>query len=191
MRYRSTNVEAKIEEALNLVGLKTEPPFAQASIDDPLLFLLQSPANDPVPNARRQQNKLNFRPPSQPHDWTVYSLRDKLDRGQLELQPTYKREYVWKLRPELPWRLIESLLLEIPIPPIYFGKMAGGLRLEVIDGQQRLTTMMDFINDKFPLQRLQRMATLNGKSFKELPEEHRAKILDAPIRNVVIDAGNQ
>lgn len=127
---RSKNVEAKIEEALNLVGLKTEPPFAQASIDDPLLFLLQSPANDPVPNARRQQNKLNFRPPSQPHDWTVYSLRDKLDRGQLELQPTYKREYVWKLRPELPSRLIESLLLEIPIPPIYFGKMAGGLRLE-------------------------------------------------------------
>jgi Protein of unknown function DUF262 len=47
------------------------------------------------------------------------------------------REYVWNLRPELPSRLIESLLLEIPIPPIYFGKVNQG-RLEMIDGQQRL-----------------------------------------------------
>jgi hypothetical protein len=117
------------------------------------------------------------------------TLRDKLDRGQLELQPTYQREYVWKLRPELPSRLIESLLLEIPIPPLYFGKMTGG-RLEVIDGQQRLTTMINFLSNKLPLQRLQRMASLNGMSFKELAEEHQTKILDAPIRSVVIDAGS-
>ncbi len=126
---------------------------------------------------------------SQPHDWTLSALRDKSDRGQLELQPAYQREYVWKLRPELPSRLIESLLLEIPIPPIYFGKMIGG-RLEVIDGQQRLTTMINFIGNKFQLQRLQRMGSLNGKVFKDLSADHQEKIMDAPIRSVVIDAGN-
>jgi hypothetical protein len=66
---------------------------------------------------------------SQSSDWTISALRDKLDRGQLDLQPKFQREYVWNLRPELPSRLIESLLLEIPIPPIYFGKVSEG-RLE-------------------------------------------------------------
>ncbi len=230
---RGANVVIEIEKALELAGLKTEPTFAEASIDDLLLFGLLSPANgsfsdaspaaeqvEPHPNTSIQQSesaspsinsggapstvspdvlepddgtpppaKVDDRPvSSQPHDWTLSTLRDKFDRGQLELQPTYQREYVWKLRPELPSRLIESLLLEIPIPPIYFGKITGG-RLEVIDGQQRLTTMIDFISNKFPLQRLQRMASLNAKSFKELQEEHQMKILDTPIRSVVIDAG--
>lgn len=61
---------------------------------------------------------------SQSSDWTISALRDKLERGQLDLQPKFQREYVWNTRPELPSRLIESLLLEIPIPPIYFGKVS-------------------------------------------------------------------
>jgi uncharacterized protein with ParB-like and HNH nuclease domain len=73
---------------------------------------------------------------SQPHDWTISTLDEKYKKGKLNLQAAYQREYVWKLRPELPSRLIESLLLEIPIPPLYFGKIADGA-LEVIDGQQR------------------------------------------------------
>lgn len=125
---------------------------------------------------------------SQPRDWTLSSLRDKYDRGQLVLQPAYQREYVWRLRPELPSRLIESLLLQIPIPPIYFGKITGG-HLEVIDGQQRLTTLIDFISNKFQLVKLNRMGSLKGKRFRDLAEELQARILDAPIRSVEIDAG--
>jgi hypothetical protein len=125
---------------------------------------------------------------SQPNDWNIGTLRDKLDRGLLDLQPHYQREYVWSLRPELPSRLIESLLLEIPIPPIYFGKIPGG-RLEVIDGQQRLTTLIEFVSNKFSLRKLNRMSSLNGKHFRDLSQEQQAKILDASIRSVVIDAG--
>ena len=102
---------------------------------------------------------------SQSSDWTISALRDKLDRGLLLLQPKFQREYVWSLRPELPSRLIESLLLEIPIPPIYFGKDADG-HLEMIDGQQRLTTLINFVSNKFPLRKLNRMASLNHKFFK-------------------------
>ena len=125
---------------------------------------------------------------SQPNDWNISTLRDKYERGQVDLQPHYQREYVWELKPELPSRLVESLLLEIPVPPIYFGKMQGG-RLEVIDGQQRLTTLIKFVRNEFPLQRLQRMASLNGRFFRDLSEEHQAKVEDAPIRSIVIDAG--
>lgn len=125
---------------------------------------------------------------SQPFDWTISTLREKFERGQIDLQPAYQREYVWDLRPELPSRLIESLLLEIPIPPIYFGKMPGK-RLEVIDGQQRLTTLIRFVRNEFSLQRLQRTSSLNGKFFRDMSEEHQAMVLDATIRTVVIDSG--
>lgn len=226
---RGTNVVADIERTLALAGLQTDPPFAQASIDEPLRFILRTdldgmkdpevPAGGPpkldavaggtVNNSAGSSNgvgasadflepevdeaptpgKADDRPvSSQPHDWTLSTLRDKWDRGQLDLQPTYQREYVWRLKPELPSRLIESLLLEIPIPPLYFGKIQGG-RLEVIDGQQRLTTLIEFISNKFQLRRLQRMESLNGKWFRELSEEQQTKILDSPIRSVVIDSG--
>ncbi len=230
---RGRKVEAEIQETLTLAGLDTNPPFAEASIDQPLRFFLRSsnttdksissvpnraqitPAtedtaaiddrnhssaanaietdpldlleqeNDDPPSANTDDRPVS----SQPHDWTLSTLRDKRHRGQLDLQPAYQREYVWKLKPELPSRLIESLLLEIPIPPIYFGKLPGG-RLEVIDGQQRLTTMIDFISNEFQLRRLERMASLNGKLFRELSEDYQTKILDAAIRSVVIDAGS-
>lgn len=125
---------------------------------------------------------------SQPVDWNISTLRDKYERGQIDLQPHYQREYVWESKPELPSRLIESVLLEIPIPPLYFGKRTGG-KLEVIDGQQRLTTLIHYVRNDFKLQKLQRIVTLNGKYFRELWEEQQEKILDAPIRSVEIDAG--
>ena len=127
---------------------------------------------------------------SQSNEWNIWTLRDKHDRGFLEWQPAYQRQYVWDLKPELPSRLIESLLLEIPIPPLYFGRGAEG-KLEVIDGQQRLRTFIDFVSNKFALTRLHSMPNLNGKFFRELTEEQQEKIRDAPIRSIVIDAAGR
>jgi Protein of unknown function DUF262/HNH endonuclease len=64
-----------------------------------------------------------------------------------------------------------------------------GGKLEVIDGQQRLTTLIRFVGNDFPLQRLQRVSSLNGKRFRDLGDEYQAKVMDAPIRSIVIDAG--
>jgi Protein of unknown function DUF262/HNH endonuclease len=143
---------------------------------------------EPEPEDEHPVGRPDDRPvTSQSSDWTISALRDKLDRGLLLLQPKFQREYVWALRPELPSRLIESLLLEIPIPPIYFGKDADG-RLEMIDGQQRLTTLINFVSNKFPLRKLNRMASLNHRFFKDLSKPMQEKILDTPIRSIVIDA---
>lgn len=125
---------------------------------------------------------------SQPHDWTISTLRDKYERGQIDLQPHYQREYVWEQKPELPSRLIESLLLQIPVPPLYFVRLNTG-KIEVVDGQQRLTTLIRFVTNKFKLQKLQKLSSLNGKLFQELFEQDQEKIIDAPIRSIVIDAG--
>jgi hypothetical protein len=125
---------------------------------------------------------------SQPHDWTISTIRDKYDRGQIDLQPHYQREYVWELKPELPSRLIESVLLEIPIPPLYFVRLNPG-KIEVVDGQQRLTTLIRFVTNQLRLQRLQKLSSLNGKLFKDLSEQEQEKISDATIRSIVINAG--
>lgn len=177
-------------------------PQIDTSMDDdhPSVASIQSPNGSEAPSASEDQLepesedeqpvvKADDRPvTSQTSDWTISALRDKLDRGQLDLQPKFQREYVWSTRPELPSRLIESLLLEIPIPPIYFGKVTEG-RLEVIDGQQRLTTLVEFVSNKFPLRKLHRMSSLNHKFFKDLTKNQQEKILDTPIRSIVIDAG--
>ena len=180
-----------------------EPALQPAEVDDSLSTLASGGGNgsneaseavsedqlEPEPEEESSTLKPDDRPvTSQSSDWTISALRDKLDRGQLDLQPKFQREYVWSLRPELPSRLIESLLLEIPIPPIYFGKVNQG-RLEMIDGQQRLTTLVNFVSNKFPLRKLQRMASLNHKFFKDLTKQQQEKILDTPIRSIVIDAG--
>jgi hypothetical protein len=125
---------------------------------------------------------------SQPNAWNISTLRDKYERGQIDLQPHYQRQYVWELKPELPSRLIESLLLQIPLPPLYFVRLNTG-KIEVVDGQQRLTTLIRFVTNKFKLERLQKLSTLNGKLFKDLTEQEQEKITDATIRSIVIDVG--
>ena len=69
----------------------------------------------------------------------------------------------------------------------YFGRISEGT-LEVIDGQQRLQTLINFVGNNFALQRLHSMSSLNGKFFRELTAEQQEKIRDATIRSVVIDA---
>lgn len=223
---RGANVLQRIEEALDSLGLATEPPFSDAGIDESVRFRLRTTISDGSINLASSahapavsflesvsQNTPGFvviatedqlepededddepaggaddRPvTSKINDWTISALRDKLERGSLDLQPKFQRQYVWDTRPELPSRLIESLFLEIPVPPIYFGKVSEG-RLEVIDGQQRLTTLINYVTNKFPLKKLYRMSSLNGKHFKDLTHEQQEKILDAPIRSIVIDA---
>src|SRR5213079_764220 len=103
--------------------------------------------------------------------------------------PKFQRGYDWALKRELPSRLIESILLEIPIPPVYLGKLPKG-KMDVIDGQQRLTTLFLFVSNQLKLQKLQRLSSLNDKHFRDLSEELQNKILDAPMRSIVIDTGS-
>jgi hypothetical protein len=156
---------------------------ADTHIDEELYPELESEAEQPPVE---EDTRPVF---SQPHDWTISSLREKYEKGLIDLTPEYQRGYVWALKDELPPRLIESILLEIPIPPIYLGKLQGG-KMDVIDGQQRLTTLFRFVGNQLMLKKLQRLSGLNGKRFRELHEELQNKILDAPIRSIVIDTGS-
>ena len=85
---------------------------------------------------------------AQPYDFSVQDLVDKIGAGDIDLHPDYQRNYVWAANDAIEnkrSRLIESLLLNIPIPVIYFAEQAETLKYEVIDGQQRLRTFQEYL----------------------------------------------
>lgn len=125
----------------------------------------------------------------QPYDFSVQDLVDKIKTNDIDLKPEYQRNYVWATNDDKEnkrSRLIESLLLNIPIPVIYFAEQEETLKYEVIDGQQRLKTFYDFLNDKFELKNLEIRADVNGKKYSELDQRDRDEIRKRSIRAMVI-----
>jgi len=114
-------------------------------------------------------------------DFTISSIVDKINRGKLDLRPAYQREYVWSIRTAS--KLIESLLLNIPVPTLFFNELGAGT-LEVVDGKQRLTSIWSFVKGDFPdgkefrLTGLEVLDELNGKTFEELSDEEQETIRD-------------
>lgn len=126
---------------------------------------------------------------AQPYDFSVQDLVDKIKSKDIDLKPDYQRNYVWASNDEKEnkrSRLIESLLLNIPIPVIYFAEQAETLKYEVIDGQQRLKTFEDFLNNRFELKDLEIRDDVNGKSYLKLDQKDRDEIRKRSIRAIVI-----
>ena len=80
-------------------------------------------------------------------DPEIDSLHGKYKRGKLVIQPDFQRQFVWDKTKSS--RLIESALLNIPLPVVYISQESDGKEY-VIDGQQRLTSFFSFIDGSFP-----------------------------------------
>jgi len=117
-----------------------------------------------------------------------FSLRnvlDMIDSADLELAPDFQRNRVWKHRQKS--RLVESLLLQIPLPAFYFAEDADGL-LRVVDGLQRLSTIHTFVRLKdFVLRDLEYLAEEEGKRFDQLSQGLQRRLYNAQIVVHVID----
>ena len=98
-------------------------------------------------------------------DRSIFDLYQSRRRGILQLNPDFQREFVWDNHQQT--RLVESVLARIPLPAFYLSEENEGETI-VIDGQQRLTTIFGFIEDRFPLAQLELLPELNGKSFAHL-----------------------
>ena len=111
-------------------------------------------------------------------DPEVDSLYNKYKRGKLIVQADFQRRFVWDRAKAS--RLIESALLEVPLPVIYLSQESDGKEY-VIDGQQRLTSFFSFIDGVFPdgknfvLTSLNVFSELIGKTYKELMKDFRIK----------------
>lgn len=92
---------------------------------------------------------------------------------ELVLAPPFQRGKVWKT--EQKRELIESLLMGIPIPVIYVFEDEQGIK-QMVDGRQRISTIIDFMNGKFALDKLGLLPEFNGACFSDLPPLYRSKL---------------
>ncbi|WP_207796602.1 DUF262 domain-containing protein [Sphingomonas oleivorans] len=120
---------------------------------------------------------------TQPFDFIVSSLQEQIDDGQLVLQDDYQRRHVWDAKKSS--RLIESLLLNVPVPVCYFAELEDGA-YSVIDGQQRLTAISRYMDNLYPLSGLRVRPELNKKRFSELDKSDQRLIRTRTIRCIVI-----
>jgi uncharacterized protein with ParB-like and HNH nuclease domain len=121
-------------------------------------------------------------------DPDISSLYRNYKDGKLILQPDFQRYFVWDMKKAS--RLIESILLEIPLPTIYTSQEQDNKEY-VIDGQQRLTSLFSFMDGKFPdgrdfqLTNLEALTDLNKKPYTEIGETNQDKIKGYYIRKIM------
>src|SRR3990170_2473046 len=129
---------------------------------------------------------------SEKSDLTIFELYSRYMRGDLIVQPEFQRFYVWD-DPKA-CRLIESILLEIPVPVVYLSEEEDG-KLAVIDGQQRLVSLFRFFNplelgahryEKLQLRGLGVLSELNGLKFEDLPKPVQRKFENSTIRVIEV-----
>jgi hypothetical protein len=125
----------------------------------------------------------------QAKDFSIREFLTMKNDGELALQPLYQRNFV--ATDLIASKLVESILLDVPIPVVYLAEEQDG-SYSVIDGQQRLTSFLSFLEGKFPdtrpfkLSGLKVLPELNRKLFTELDNELQKKIRSTTIHSIII-----
>lgn len=109
-----------------------------------------------------------FRISQERNDFLLPQILDFVRKDKwINLRPEYQRRLVWDTKKRS--LFIESLLLNIPIPPLFLYEWELS-RYEVMDGQQRLNAVLEFYENGFPLLGLEKWSELNGCLYRDLPE---------------------
>lgn len=120
--------------------------------------------------------------PSDPDIATIYG---RIKKNKLDLQPNFQRGEVWGLQKKQ--RLIDSILRGWHVPPIHIVQPKEGVIQEVLDGQQRLAAIRDFMENKFPINGEQTplnkfITKLDGIYWKDLDEDIKDEFEGFTIR---------
>jgi len=119
---------------------------------------------------------------------TIDLLLQRIKYEELNLTPDFQRkDGIWN--PRTKSRLIESILIRIPLPAFYMDATDED-KWVVIDGLQRLTTLKMFVNDKsLELSELEFLIQLEGKTFDELPRNLQRRIIETQVTVYLIEKG--
>lgn len=101
--------------------------------------------------------------------YSIFELKRKYDKDRICIDPDFQRNLVWTNKQKS--ELIESVIMQIPLPLIYLAENEDG-KLVVVDGRQRLTAFFQFLDNKFRLKDLKILPQINGMNFNELEESH-------------------
>lgn len=119
-------------------------------------------------------------------DRSLSELHRWYKNGRIIVDPEWQRNYVWdRIRAS---KLIESFLIDIPVPVIYMAK--NSQKYEVIDGLQRLTSVFKYFDNEYPLKGIEIITELNGKTFREIDSYYQSKLEDSVLRSFELSSGN-
>lgn len=141
------------------------------------------PSSDRVDAAEAQIVEQSKRIEFYITEYSVELLAQKVRNGEFVV-PAYQREFTWEH--ERKSKFIESLLMGLPIPFLFFWEMPDG-KLEIVDGSQRLRTIEDFVLGDFQLGELESLALLSGFRFINLPNSRQRKIKNRSIRGIILN----
>jgi hypothetical protein len=116
-------------------------------------------------------------------EYSVELLAEKMDRLEFVI-PAYQREFTWE--PVRKSRFIESLIMGLPIPFLFFWEMDNG-KLEIVDGSQRLRTLHEYVLGDLELAELEELPSLTGTRFSDLSQSRQRKIKNRSIRGIVLN----
>jgi len=116
---------------------------------------------------------------------TIHEVCRRIDKDQYILDPDFQRDFIWPAEKQS--KLIESILMRIPLPVFYLAERNDG-KIIVVDGLQRLTTIHRFINNKFSLRHLDASnENILGKKFSDLHPKLKTRIEDTNLILYLID----
>jgi len=116
--------------------------------------------------------------------YSLFEIKRLIEQyEEIDLNPEFQRDFIWE--PKQQYELIESILMGIPLPLFYFAIDKKG-RYAVVDGLQRLRTILDFMNDLFRITKVNYLKRIERKKFSELDRSDRAKIEKYQIQAYII-----
>lgn len=120
-----------------------------------------------------------------PYDPPVKALIDEMREKELIVRPSFQRKAVWDKKRQS--KFVESILLSIPVPNLFFAEDDDGSKV-VVDGQQRLLALKGFVENSYKLSGLTVLADLNGKRFDDLTDRQQRIIRNRTLRCLVISS---
>jgi hypothetical protein len=119
---------------------------------------------------------------TQQSDFSLSAIAEMVKFESIDISPHYQRRDRWHVEKQS--ALIESFLLNIPVPPVYLSEDEYGT-YTVIDGKQRITTIYEFLAGRFKLKELKEVPELNGFTFEELPNQLKRALSIRPFMRVI------
>lgn len=122
-------------------------------------------------------------------EYPVSVIVDKFTNGletdEAELYiPDYQREFVWTKEQQS--RFIESLLLNLPIPYLFVAdtNQNDDGRIEIVDGSQRIRTLVSFLTGELTLENLEKIPSANGLKFTDFPKSRQLRFSRKTLRMI-------
>lgn len=115
--------------------------------------------------------------------YPINSIAKIVDDPSYKMAPEYQRRHRWSIDQKS--RLIESLIMNVPVPPIFLYEFDYS-KYEVMDGLQRLSAINEFYRDQYELQGLAEWQELNGLKYSTLPIKVREGIDRRYISSVIL-----